>query len=112
MANADAAYFAAVAQANADHDPKLSRTKLPSERRCGALATAEYYQAMCRRQVEEIEALWAEHADKLPHDEMVALSGPQSSGTLLRSVERSTELTSLLSGARAQPRGKGGRTAA
>ena len=37
--------------------------------------TAEEYRAMCRRQVEEIEALWAEHADKLPHDEMVALSG-------------------------------------
>lgn len=36
--------------------------------------TAEDYKAMCLRQVEEIEALWAEHADKLPHDEMVALS--------------------------------------
>ncbi len=36
--------------------------------------TAEDYQAMCRRQCEEIEALWAENADKLPPDEMIALS--------------------------------------
>ena len=36
--------------------------------------TADEYRAICRRQVEEIEALWAEHADKLPADEMPELS--------------------------------------
>ena len=36
--------------------------------------TAEDYQAMCRRQVAEIEELWDEHSDKLRDDEMRDLS--------------------------------------